>query len=120
MGKTADAINVMTVAGQKAIISYVPEIGRLRGKFLGLSGYCDFVADSIEELRSEGEISLRQYLEDCQENGIDPYEAEEKVKTFTLRYPESFGETLAYRAAESQMSVNAFVLNTLSERLKHS
>ncbi len=42
--------NTMVVAGQQAVISYVPEIGMFRGKFLGLSGYCDFVSDSIQGL----------------------------------------------------------------------
>ncbi|EHD23629.1 MULTISPECIES: type II toxin-antitoxin system HicB family antitoxin [Brenneria] len=118
MTKALNTPNTMVVAGQPAIISYVPEIGMFRGKFIGLSGYCDFVADSIDGLRSEGEISLREYLADCQESGIDPYEREEKVKTFTLRYPESFGERLTIAAAERQVSVNAFIVETLNERMK--
>ncbi|MEH0835528.1 toxin-antitoxin system HicB family antitoxin [Pectobacterium cacticida] len=55
-----------------------------------------------------------------QENGIAPYEREEKVKTFTLRYPESFGERLTVAAAEHQVPVNAFILDTLNERMKHA
>lgn len=120
MTKALNTPNTMVVAGQPAIISYVPEIGMFRGKFIGLSGYCDFVADSIDGLKSEGEISLREYLEDCQENGIAPYKLEEKVKTFTLRYPESFGERLTVAAAEHQVSVNAFIVETLNERMKHA
>ncbi|QWA12063.1 type II toxin-antitoxin system HicB family antitoxin [Sodalis ligni] len=120
MKKVLKTPNTMVVAGQPAIISYVPEIGMFRGKFIGLSGYCDFVADSIDGLKSEGEVSLREYLEDCRENHIDPYEREEKVKTFTLRYPESFGEQLAVAAAEHHVSVNSFIVETLNERLKHA
>ncbi|MCL2893570.1 type II toxin-antitoxin system HicB family antitoxin [Brenneria tiliae] len=118
MTKVRTTPNTMVVAGQPAIISYVPEIGMFRGKFIGLSGYCDFVADSIDGLKNEGEISLREYLQDCQQNGIAPYEQEEKVKTFTLRYPESFGERLAIAAAERQVSVNSFIVETLNERIK--
>ncbi|MBN3343197.1 type II toxin-antitoxin system HicB family antitoxin [Pectobacterium brasiliense] len=120
MTKALNTPNTMVVSGQPAIISYVPEMGMFRGKFIGLSGYCDFVADSINGLRSEGEISLREYLEDCQENGIEPYEREEKVKTFTLRYPESFGERLTIAAAERQISVNTFIVETLNEHLKQA
>ncbi|MDS0826037.1 type II toxin-antitoxin system HicB family antitoxin [Serratia marcescens] len=119
--KTAAATpNTMEIAGQPAIISYVPEIGAFRGKFLGLSGYCDFVSDSIQGLKAEGEISLREYLEDCSAAGIEPYARQEKIKTFTLRYPESFGERLNQAAAENEVSVNAFIVETLNERMKHA
>ncbi len=76
------AQNIMTVAGQLAVISYVPEIGMFRGKFLVLSGYCDFISDSIQG------------------------------------YPESFGEQLHHAAAEHQVSVNAFIIESLNEQMK--
>ncbi|MFE1284126.1 type II toxin-antitoxin system HicB family antitoxin [Klebsiella aerogenes] len=98
--------NSMEIAGQPAVINYVPELNAFRGKFLGLSGYCDFVSDSIQGLQQEGEISLQEYLADCREAGIEPYAQPEKLKTFTLRYPESFGERLSSAAAEEQVSVN--------------
>lgn len=52
MTKTAAATpNTMEIAGQPAVISFAPELGAFRGKFLGLSGYCDFVSDSIQGLK---------------------------------------------------------------------
>mgnify|MGYP000358706089 CR=1 FL=1 len=62
--------NSMEIAGQPAVITYVPELNAFRGKFLGLSGYCDFVSDSIQGLQKEGELSLREYLEDCKSCGV--------------------------------------------------
>lgn len=112
--------NTMEIAGQPAVISYVPEIGAFRGKFIGLTGYCDFVSDSIQGLRKEGETSLREYLDDCRSAGLEPYVRQEKVKTFTLRYPESFGERLNQAAAENETSVNSFIIETLNERMKHA
>ncbi|WP_390197470.1 toxin-antitoxin system HicB family antitoxin [Brenneria goodwinii] len=44
-----------------------------------------------------------------------PYEREEKIKAFTLRAPESFGERLAIAAAERQIAVNAFMDNALTK-----
>lgn len=41
------------------------------------------------------------------------------MKTFTLRYPESFGERLSSAAAEEQVSVNTDP-ETLNERLKQA
>lgn len=112
--------NSMEIAGQPAVINYVPELNAFRGKFLGLSGYCDFVADSIQGLQKEGEISLREYLDDCSAAGIEPYAHPEKLKTFRLRYPESFGERLSFAAAEEQVSVNTWIIETLSKSLKQA
>ncbi|MEM6051308.1 type II toxin-antitoxin system HicB family antitoxin [Erwinia sp. P7711] len=108
------------VAGQPAVISFVPELNAFRGKFLGLSGYCDFVADSVEGLIKEGELSLHEYLEDCREAGIDPYARKEKIKTLTLRYNESLAEKLTRAAAEDNKSLNTFIIETLEERVGHA
>ncbi len=67
------APNTLEIAGQPAVISYVSELGAFRGKFLGLAGYCDFVSDSIQGLKKEGVISLREYLDDCSAASIEPY-----------------------------------------------
>ncbi|MEI7347062.1 MULTISPECIES: type II toxin-antitoxin system HicB family antitoxin [Dickeya] len=115
----SSAPNTIEIAGQPAVISYVPELGAFRGKFLGLTGYCDFVSDSIQGLKKEGEISLREYLDDCNASGIEPYARQERIKTFTLRYPESFGERLNQAAAEHEISVNSFIIEALNERMKH-
>ena len=110
--------NTIKITGQPAIVTFVPELNAFRGKFLGLTGYCDFVADSVQGLINEGEISLREYLDDCRAAGIEPYAQQEKLKTFTLRYPESFGESLNHAAAENETSVNCFIIETLKERMK--
>lgn len=111
------APNSILIAGQSAVISYASELNMFRGRFTGLSGYCDFVSDSIQGLHKEGEISLRDYLDDCSAEGIEPYARQEKIKTFTLRYPESFGERLNQIAAENETSVNSFIIETLNTRM---
>lgn len=110
--------NSMEIAGQPAVITYVPELNAFRGKFTGLSGYCDFVSDSIQGLQKKGTF-LREYLEDCKAAGIEPYARTEKIKTFTLRYPESLSERLNNAAAQQQVSVNTYIIETLNERLNH-
>lgn len=69
--------------------------------------------------KKEGELSLREYLEDCKAAGIEPYARTEKIKTFTLRYPESLSERLNNAAAQQQVSVNTYIIETLNERLNH-
>lgn len=69
--------------------------------------------------KEEGGLSLREYLEDCKAAGIEPYARTEKIKTFTLRYPESLSERLNNAAAQQQVSVNTYIIETLNERLNH-
>lgn len=66
----AEADSAMTINNHKAIISYSPQTGMLRGEFIGLHGGADFYAKDIDSLRREGETSLRVYLDMCQ--GIPP------------------------------------------------
>lgn len=54
--------NSMEIAGQPAVINYVPELNAFRGKFLGLSGYCDFVSDSIQGLQKRGRSPYESIL----------------------------------------------------------
>ncbi|MGY2461716.1 type II toxin-antitoxin system HicB family antitoxin [Vreelandella sulfidaeris] len=43
-----------------------------RGEFVGLNGSADFYADSVSDLRKEGRLSLRIFLEECERLGIQP------------------------------------------------
>lgn len=54
--------NSMEIAGQPAVITYVPELNAFRGKFPGLSGYCDFVSDSIQGLQKKGSFPCESIL----------------------------------------------------------
>jgi len=87
------------VAGQPAVTPSVREINRFRERFTGLSGYYDLVSDSVQGLHKEGEISLRECLKNCADSGIHPYAEQEKIKTFTLQYPELKRERLSQATA---------------------
>jgi predicted HicB family RNase H-like nuclease len=64
--------DVIGINGEKAVITFDPELQRLRGEFVGLSGGADFYAESVHELMEEGRRSLDVYLEMCREKGIEP------------------------------------------------
>ncbi|EJA0515530.1 hypothetical protein MRQ47_004430 [Salmonella enterica] len=61
---------VTAIAGVKALVNYDPEIGMFRGSFTGLNGGADFYAPTLEQLHTEGVISLRVYLEAAEEHGL--------------------------------------------------
>ena len=62
----------MEIEGERAIVTFDPEIGMLRGEFVGLNGGADFYADSIDTLREEGRTSLKVFLDMCAERGVEP------------------------------------------------
>ncbi|CAN2046411.1 hypothetical protein GMMP1_540004 [Candidatus Magnetomoraceae bacterium gMMP-1] len=66
-------MNIIIIDGYKAIINYDPMIDQFRGEFIGLNGGADFYAANIEELREEGKISLKVFLEMCKEEGLNPH-----------------------------------------------
>lgn len=46
--------NVIEIDGHKAVISVDPEIGMMRGEFLGLTGGADFYAKDVDGRYEEG------------------------------------------------------------------
>ena len=78
-------INQMTIDGVKAVITYDSDIDMFRGEFLGLNGGADFYAKDAEGLRREGAISLKVFLEACQEDGVEPFKS--YSGKFVLRIP---------------------------------
>lgn len=72
--------NFIEIGSHKAVISYVPEYKMFRGKFLNTTGYFDFLADSVDGIYRESEISLQAYLQDCQELGIEAFKSSKPVE----------------------------------------
>ncbi len=102
-------MNIMTIEGQRAVINYDPEIDMFRGEFLGLSGGADFYATTIRSLRAEGKISLRIYLEMCEEKGMEPF------KSFSGKFNARIDPELHARAVELA-AANGISLNQFVER----
>ena len=63
--------NIVEIDGRKASVSFDPEIGMLRGEFLGLTGGADFYAANVEQFYAEGAMSLKVFLDMCREKDIE-------------------------------------------------
>ena len=85
-----------------------------RGEFIGLNGGADFYAADIPNLRKEGEVSLRVFLDACTQRGIEP--KKHFSGKFNLRVPPDLHEQLAAQAAAHGKSINAWVLDLLVEQ----
>jgi predicted HicB family RNase H-like nuclease len=106
-------MNTMDINGYQAVISYDPEINMFRGEFIGINGGADFYASSVDELRKEGETSLKTFLEMCAEDGVEP--RKQFSGKFNLRVPPTLHQRLAVQAAAHGKSINAWIIELLSE-----
>ena len=62
----------MDIDGYRAIIQFDPDIEMFRGEFVDLNVAADFYARDVSGLRREGAISLRVFLDMCEEDGVEP------------------------------------------------
>ena len=108
-------MNIMEINGYRAVIQYDPEIDLFRGEFIGLNGGADFYAKDIDNLRKEGEISLKVFLEMCREDGIEP--RKEYSCKFNLRVSPHMHTEIVTRAMAEGKSLNQWVIDVLDESL---
>lgn len=106
-------INVMTIDGYQAVITYDPEIKMFRGEFLGLNGGADFYAKDVKGLQHEGAISLKVFLAACAEDGVDP--RKHFSGKFVLRIDPETHEAAVIAAAAHGKSLNQWALEALRE-----
>jgi predicted HicB family RNase H-like nuclease len=109
-------MNTMEINGYRAIIQYDPEIEMFRGEFIGLNGGADFYAKDIEGLREEGGISLKVFLDMCQEDGVEP--RKEYSGKFNLRIPSKLHAEIAVKAAAAGKSLNQWVADMLDQSIR--
>jgi predicted HicB family RNase H-like nuclease len=105
--------NILDIEGRKAVVSFDPDIGLLRGEFLGLSGGADFYASDVEGLLKEGKTSLKVYLEMCAEKGIEPYR--QFSGRFNVRLAPDVHAAAAIAAAAEDKSLNEWVAEKIRE-----
>ncbi len=106
-------MNIMTINGYQAVISYDPNIQMFRGEFVGLNGGADFYAKDVDGLRHEGEISLRVFLEACAEDGVDP--RKHFSGKFSLRVDPELHEAAAIAAAAHGQSLNQWAAEAIRQ-----
>lgn len=64
---------LIEIDGHKTVVAFDREIRMLRGEFVDLNGHADFVAEDMAELVRQGRISLRVFLDICNEKGVNPF-----------------------------------------------
>ena len=99
-------INVMTINGYQAVITFDPDISMFRGEFVGLNGGADFYAKDIDGLHREGEISLKVFVEMCERDGVPVKKARGK---FALRLDQETYQQASIAAAAQGKRLNQII-----------
>jgi predicted HicB family RNase H-like nuclease len=104
--------NIIEIDGEKAVVSFDPDIRMFRGEFVGLSGGADFYADNVNGLIEEGRKSFRAYLEICKEKGIEP--RRHYSGKFNVRLNPKLHAAAAQAAAAHDKSLNDWVAEAIA------
>ncbi len=105
--------NVLEIDGERAVVTFDPDIGLFRGDFISLSGGADFYADSVAGLINEGRTSLAVYLDVCREKQIEP--RRHYSGRFNVRLQPGLHEAASLAAAADGKSLNEWVAQTITE-----
>lgn len=106
-------MNTMTINGYQAVISFDPDIQLFRGEFIGLNGGADFYAADVQGLKTEGEVSLRVFLEACKRRGLEP--RKHYSGKFSLRVDPATHQAAAIAAAAQGQSLNQWASQTIRQ-----
>lgn len=105
--------NVIEIDGHKAVVAFDPEIRLLRGEFVGLNGAADFLAETVDDLFREGRVSLKVFIDLCDEKGIAPFR--EYSGRFNVRLDSGTHEAAVLAAAASNQSLNDWVSDAIRQ-----
>ncbi len=98
--------------GYTGVFEFDPSIDRFHGRVIGLQDVVTFEGHSVEELRSEMEESVEDYLSLCAEVGKEPerpYRGE-----FLVRTTPEVHRAVATAAEADGVSLNAWIETTIS------
>lgn len=99
--------NVMEYKGYYGSVEYSAEDNVLFGQVIGIDSLVSYEGNSVDELRSDFEGAVDDYLELCAEHGIEP---EKFCKgSFNIRISPALHKSLALYSAAHNQSLNASV-----------
>jgi predicted HicB family RNase H-like nuclease len=101
--------------GYTGSIEYSEEDGLLFGKVLGIKGLISYEGVTGKDLEKDFKEVINEYLVDCEANDKKP---EKPFKgSFNVRISSKLHQRAALLAKEAQVSLNAFVAESIRSRV---
>lgn len=99
--------NTMEYKGYLGTVEYSETDNILFGKVIGIGSLISYEGKSVDELRSDFESAIDDYLELCAEKGIEPDKTYKG--SFNVRISPGLHRSLALYAASHDKSLNSSV-----------
>lgn len=106
-------MNTMTTQGYTARVDFDERDDIFVGRVLGVRDIISFHGETVEQLREEFELAIRDYLTDCEERGISP-DRPSSGKLLLRMPPEVHGKALVAAQAAGK-SLNQWATEILRE-----
>jgi predicted HicB family RNase H-like nuclease len=106
-------MNTMTTQGYTARVDFDDRDDIFVGRVLGVRDIISFHGETVDQLREEFELALRDYLADCEERGISP-DRPSSGKLLLCMPPEVHGKALVAAQAAGK-SLNQWATEILQE-----
>jgi predicted HicB family RNase H-like nuclease len=109
-------LNTMTYKGYTARIDYDERDNIFAGRILGIRAIISFHGDTVDQLRAEFELSIKDYLADCKDQGIHP-DKPASGKMLLRVPPEIHGRALVAAQAAGK-SLNQWATEVLEQAVQ--
>ena len=110
-------MNTMTHGGYTARIEFDERDNLFVGRILGLRSIISFHGETVTQLRREFARAVKDYLQDCAEQGVEP----EKPASgkLLLRVPPEMHSRALVAAQAKGKSLNQWATEALRDALEH-
>lgn len=109
-------MNTMTYKGYTARIDYDERDNIFAGRILGIRTIISFHGDTVDQLRAEFELAIKDYLADCKDQGIHP-DKPASGKMLLRVPPEIHGRALVAAQAAGK-SLNQWATEVLEQAVQ--
>lgn len=108
-------MSLLKYRGQLGSVDFDLDTKRLFGKLMFIDDLITYEASNLEELEQEFQISVDEYLADCEELRITPNKPFKG--SFNVRVGNELHKQVAHRAAELGVGLNDYVVQALQDSL---
>lgn len=107
--------NILEYKGYNGTVEYSAEDNVLFGKVIGIKNLISYEGKSVEELKTDFEDAIDDYIEYCAENNIEP---EKTYKgSLNVRFSPETHRKATLIAFSERISLNQFIENSVIEKI---
>lgn len=110
-------MNTLKYKGYIGSVAYSEADQVFFGKIEGIDGLVNYEGESVSELTAAFHEAVEDYLIFCEEHNCKPEKS--YTGTFNVRISPATHRSIANRASEAGISINAFVKQVLDEAVKN-